>query len=141
MVGNYRPIAILSLLYKLFSRMLRARLEGAIVGQQSVDQAAYRKGFSTDDHLLTLGLLLERSAEWNSELWLGLVDFEKAFDTVEHSALWKALAELGVSPAYVSMLQTIYSSQSATVAVGSESRVFPVGKGVKQGDTSTQYCP
>ena len=30
--------------------------------------------------------------EWNSELWLALVDFEKAFDTVEHDALWQALA-------------------------------------------------
>ena len=32
------------------------------------------------------------------------------------------------------MLQTIYSSQSATVVVGSESRVFPLGRGVKQSD-------
>ena len=134
MAANYRPVAILSLLYKLFSRMLCARLEDTIVSQQSVDQAAYRKGFSTDDHLLSLGLLLERCAEWNTELWLGLVDFEKAFDTVEHSALWKALAELGVSPSYVGLLKTVYSSQAATVAAGSESRAFTLERGVKQGD-------
>ena len=48
--SNYRPIAILPLLYKLFSRMLCARLEERILGQQSVDQAAYRKGYSTEDH-------------------------------------------------------------------------------------------
>ena len=40
-------------------------------------QAAYRGGFSTEDHSLSLALLLETSAEWNVHLWLGLVDSEK----------------------------------------------------------------
>ena len=96
MPANYRPIAILPILYKVFSRMLCARLKCTIIGQQSVDQAAYRQGFSTEDHLLCVTLLLERSSEWNAPVWLGLVDFEKAFDTVEHSTLWCALCELGV---------------------------------------------
>ena len=87
--GNYRPIAILPLLYKLFSRMLCARLEDTIIGQRSFDQAAYRKRFGTDDHLLCLTLLLERCAQWNTEVWFGLVDFEKAFDTVEDAPLWE----------------------------------------------------
>ena len=132
--ANYRPIAILPVLYKLFSRMLCARLEDTIIGQQSVDQAAYRKGFGTDDHLLCLTLLLEQSAEWNTELWLGLVDFEKAFDTVEHPPLWAALKELGVTPAYIDILQLLYNRQEATVAAGQMSRPFPIERGVKQGD-------
>ena len=75
--SNYRPIAILPLLYKLFSRPLCARLEEKIISQQSVDQAAYRKRYSTDDHVLILSLLLERCSEWSAEVWLALVDFEK----------------------------------------------------------------
>ena len=46
-----RGVGILPILYKLFSRMLCGRLRQNIVSQQSVDQAAYREGFSTDDHL------------------------------------------------------------------------------------------
>ena len=134
MPSNYRPIAILPLLYKLFSRMLCSRLEERIMSQQSIDQAAYRKGYSTDDHLLTLTLLLERSSEWNAEVWLALVDFEKAFDTVEHAALWAALLELGVDVAYIDLLKMVYSEQAATVSAGSESRAFNLGRGVKQGD-------
>ena len=132
--SNYRPIAILPLLYKLFSRMLCARLEEKIISQQSVDQAAYRKGYSTDDHLLTLALLLERCSEWNAEVWLALVDFEKAFDTVEHTALWDALLELGGEAMYVDLLRVVYQDQAATVSAGLESRVFSLGRGVKQGD-------
>ena len=59
---------------------------------------------------------MERSSEWNTEVWLALVDFEKAFDTVEHDSLWKALEELGVEPAYVDLLKALYSNQVATVA-------------------------
>ena len=84
--ANYRPIAILPILYRLFSRMLCMRLRSKIIGEQSVDQAAYRAGYSTEDHLLCTTLLLERHNEWNLPLWLGLVDFEKAFDTVEHES-------------------------------------------------------
>ena len=111
--SNYRPIAILPILYKLFSRMLCSRLMSALMSQQSTDQAAYRKGFSTEDHLLTLTLLLEKSGEWNVDTWLGLVDFEKAFDTVEHDALWTVLKEQTIEPAYIELLKKLYKQQTA----------------------------
>ena len=41
-------------------------------------------------------LLSVQANEWNVDLWLGLGDFEKAFDSIEHSPLWEALAERGV---------------------------------------------
>jgi len=132
--SNYRPIAIVPILYKLFSRMLCGRIKSSITGQQSVDQAAYRNGFSTEDHLLALTLLLETCAEWNLHLWLGLVDFEKAFDTVEHAPLWDALTELGVRAEYVDLIKMLYREQKSTVFSGSESRPFTLERGVKQGD-------
>ena len=104
LVKNYRPIAILPIMYKLFARMLCNRLQPTITSEQSADQAAYRKGYSTTDHLLAVTLLVEGCAEWNVDLWLGLVDFEKAFDTIEHPALWDALRALGVCEAHVVLL-------------------------------------
>ncbi len=74
---------------------------------QSVDQAAYRKGFSVDDHLLTVSKLIEKSHEFNHPLWIALVDFEKAFDTIDHPTLWKVLQTQGVPSHYVALLQSI----------------------------------
>ena len=48
--------------------------------------------------------------------------------------MWAALAELGVSQAYVDVLKVLYSSQFATVAAGAKSRTFSLERGVKQGD-------
>jgi len=58
--------------------MLCNRLQDHIMMHQSVDQAAYRKGFSTDDHLLTISTLIEKSYEFNHPLWIALVDFRKS---------------------------------------------------------------
>eukprot|EP00959_Pyramimonas_sp_CCMP1952_P411893 8631434-Pyramimonas_sp.AAC.1 len=69
--------------------MLCDRHQSAIVATQSPGQAAFRSGYSTVDHLLVLALLIEGFAEWTQQLWVGLVDFEKAVDAVEHSALWE----------------------------------------------------
>ena len=132
--GNYRPVAIIPVMYKLFSRMLCDRLQPKFDEKQSQDQAAYRKGFSTEDHLLTVNLLLERSKEWGTVLWLGLVDFEKAFDTVEHDELWKTMVKQGVPGPYVDILKALYESQTATVRATAVSREFNIGRGVRQGD-------
>ena len=62
-VSNYRPIAIISVLYKLFSRIICDRISKILLPQQSPEQAAYRPGFSTVDHLLSMTLLQEKSTE------------------------------------------------------------------------------
>ena len=52
--------------------------------EQCVDQAVFRAGFNCDDYLLTLVLLYEKLNEQNLDLWIAVVDFEKAFDSVSH---------------------------------------------------------
>ena len=55
--------------------------------RQPVDQAGFRKGFSTEDHIFSIVVLAEKMAEFNLPLWIAAEDFEKAFNTVEHDIL------------------------------------------------------
>ena len=89
---------------------------------------------STCDHLLALTLLLGKSKEWGNEVWVCLVDFEKAFDTVAHEKLWATLRTMGVTENYTRLLHKLYSNQTASVFAGTESRSFSLNRGVKQGD-------
>ena len=59
--------------------------------------------------------MVERCKEFNQDLFIGLVDFEKAFDTIDHSMLWKALRKVGVQDCYIEILQKLYYDQVATV--------------------------
>ena len=131
---NYRPIAMLPILYKLLARTLDSRMKAALDEAQPVDQAGFRKGFGCDDHLFTILQLIERMSEYNCPLWICAIDFRKAFDTVEHPAIWASLTEQGVHHRYISLLRRLYSAQAGQVVLQVESKRFRITRGTKQGD-------
>jgi len=131
---NYRPISILPILYKLFSRMFCERLSLYLMPLQSVDQAAYRATFSTCDHLFVVTQLIEKTREFNLLAWFVLIDYAKAFDTVEHAMLWRVLREQQLPESYIALLRRLYEEQRAYVKTSVSSRWFRIGRGVKQGD-------
>ena len=132
--NNYRPISIIPLLYKLFARLLYNRLESQLDSQQTPDQAGFRRTYSTADHLFTTSIIYERCDEWQLPLWVSAVDFRKAFDTISHDKLWRALHKQRVPPQYIRLLQSLYSNQTATVKTDKLSKHFNIERGVKQGD-------
>ena len=133
-VGNYRPISIVSVLYKIFSRLLYNRISVFLLPQQSHEHAAYKKHFGVEDHLLTVHLLLEHCKESNVPIWLTLVDFTKAFDSVDQGSLWSVLREQSLPEEYICLLQKLYSGACAYVQTDVASRTFCLQRGVKQGD-------
>ncbi|XP_045480952.1 uncharacterized protein LOC123685338 [Harmonia axyridis] len=87
---NYRPISLLDHhLYKLYTRILTNRLESKFELYQPREQAGFRAGYSTNDHLQCLKTLIEKTIEYNRPLVLKFVDFHNAFDTVELTAIKK----------------------------------------------------
>ena len=132
--GNYRPICGLPILYKLFATVLYARLAPGLHKVQPPDQAGFRPNHRCEDHLTVYRVLEQRCREWGVPLYLSTIDFTKAFDSIKHSSIWKSLRHYGVKPAYVRLLQRLYSQQEGTVLTDKESVGFPIKKGTKQGD-------
>lgn len=135
-IGNYRPISLLSNIYKLFMRIITNRLEPKLDFHQPVEQAGFRSGFGTNDHLQVIKSLIEKVIEYNKPLVLIFVDFEKAFDSVQHSSMLRALTECSIDHGYTTLLQNIYNSATAAVRMYyGDTNKFPVEKGIRQGDT------
>ncbi|XP_056641545.1 craniofacial development protein 2-like [Diorhabda sublineata] len=88
---NYRPISLLSQIYKLFMRIIANRLEFKLDAYQPYEQAGFRKGMSTIEHLHTVRTLNEKVTEYNIPLWIAFIDFRKAFDTVEFWAIIRSM--------------------------------------------------
>ncbi|GFR70622.1 endonuclease-reverse transcriptase, partial [Elysia marginata] len=66
-IKNYRPISLLSHSYKLFTRLLQTRMERILDENQPREQAGFRKGYSTTDHIHP-NQEIEKSNEYNLPL-------------------------------------------------------------------------
>ena len=133
-IKNYRPISLLSHTYKIFTKLLQTRIERTLDENQSREQAGFRKGYSTKDHLQALNQIIEKSNEYNLPLCIDFIDYEKAFDTSEHFAIFEALRKTDVNETYINILQNIYNQATARVHLDKlVSTEFPVHRGVRQG--------
>ena len=79
---NYRPICIIPVLYKLFSKLMNKRLYLILDQAQCKDQAGFRNKFSTIDHMFVFTMLHEKSEEFNLNTWVAAIDFKNTFDSI-----------------------------------------------------------
>ena len=128
---NYRPISILPIILKLFSRVLYGRIKDILAKAQSASQARFRSGYSCEDHFFTLTMVYEKMLEGNQEFWVVAIDFRKAFDLVYHKAIWTALDDQGVPLPYVRTLRSMYECQVGRVLTDVESITFDITRGTK----------
>ena len=110
-VSNYRPICSLPALYKLFSTILYGRLFPVLYKKQAEYQAGFRKSYQTTDHLATYRMIEQKCHEWGIKMWTATVDFTKAFDSITHKSIWKALKACDIKQEYISLLKKIYRDQ------------------------------
>ena len=76
-IKNYRPISLLSHSYKIFTRLLQTRIERTLDENQPREQAGFRKGHSTTDHLQALNQIIEKSNECSLPLCIGFIVTKK----------------------------------------------------------------
>ncbi|CAG9094113.1 unnamed protein product [Plutella xylostella] len=134
LIDNYRPISLLPTLYKLFSMVILNRISKSLDYQQPREQAGFRKGYSTTDHIFTLTQIIERYNEYNKKLYVAFIDYSKAFDSISHAKLWESLAEQGIHSKYIHLLKSLYSQASAKIKLERIGDSFDIQRGVKQGD-------
>ena len=62
------------------------------------------------------------------------IDYDKAFDCVDHKKVWKILKEMGIPDHLTCLLRNLYAGQEATVRTGQGTiDWFQIGNGICQG--------
>ena len=86
---NYCGIALTSVISKVYTHILNKRLsEWAEVEEKILEeQAGFRAGYSTVDHIFSLYATVQKYLLKHTKLYLAFVDFKKAFDSVNRNAL------------------------------------------------------
>nr|XP_032513083.1 uncharacterized protein LOC116767039 [Danaus plexippus plexippus] len=119
-----------------YARKLRNRwrLSRAIEPLLRREQAGFRPNRSCTDQIITLRIILEQASEWQREMYLTFVDFEKAFDTLRWTGIWERLREVGVPDKIINLIKALYRKYSCKVIHnGLLSEDIPVNAGVRQG--------
>ena len=89
--GNYRTIALISHASKVLPRVIQRRLEVFLIPELPIEQAVFRRGRGTRDHIANLRWMMEKAREHQRDLYMCFIDYKKAFDYVDHERLWVIL--------------------------------------------------
>ena len=97
-------------------------------------QAGFRKGRGSRDQIANICLIIEKAREFQKNINFCFIDYDKAFDCVDHIKLWKILQVMGIPDHLTCLLRNLCAGQEAIVRTGhGTTDWFQIGKGVCQG--------
>ena len=69
------------------AQILQARLQQYVNCELSDVQAGFRKGRGTRDQIASIHWIIEKSREFQTNIYFCFIDYTKAFDCVDHNKL------------------------------------------------------
>ena len=134
--SNYRPIALTSVLSKVFESILNRKIWEHLSSSNLISdrQYGFRKERSTGDLLSFLSERWSSSLRDFGESFAVALDISKAFDRVWHKALISKLPSFGFYPSLCNLISDFLSDRFiAAVVDGHRSSFKSINSGVPQG--------
>ena len=134
-IKNWRPITLLNNDYKIIAHVIKNRLLQTVPCLISRSQSGFQSGKSTNDNLILMYLVLEYyTNNPDDEGLLVQVDYEKAFDSVEHSFLYATMKHMGFGNNLIVLVKLIFQGCLSYVNInGHLSAPIYIGRGLHQG--------
>ena len=131
-IGNYRPISLLNVDYKILAKVIANRLK-EVAGDVVTSQQAYGiPGRDISDSVLTIQAAVRGMVEGGGGL-LSL-DLEKAFDRVNHRFLFNVIEGMGFGVHVQGLIGLLYMDAKSKIKLnGRVTRGFTIGRSVRQG--------
>lgn len=133
---DLRPITILPVLSKVFEKVIEKQIRAHLCRYHLFpeNQSGFRPNHSCTTALLNVTDDLLRSHDQGKVSILTLLDFSKAFDTINHDILCAVLEHMGFSQSSVTLLKNYLAQRMQYVRLNnSNSQLMAVTKGVPQG--------
>jgi hypothetical protein len=134
-IRQYRPIALINVIFKLISKAFATRLSPIAHRTVALTQTAFIKGRFIHDGALALHEIIHELKAKNLPAILLKLDFEKAYDRVNWRFLQEVLLRKGFDGAVVHrLMQLVRGGQTAIAINGEVGPFFRNKRGVRQGD-------
>ena len=143
LVKNYRPISLLPVFSKVFEKCIADRILKFFhrFSIMSVSQFGFTRGLSTESALVKFIEYLYNVINSRHYSLSTLVDFRKAFDTVDHSILLKKFYHYGIRGPALHIMESYLRDRTQVVRIGTcLSDPKPITIGVPQGSCLGPLC-
>ena len=122
---NYRPIALVNTVGKVFSAVLNDRLckwveRAGVLGEE---QNGFRVDRRAEDNMFVVNEMIEEKKRDGGKLYLGFLDIEKAYDRVNRERLGRVLEKIGLSAKVVNIVRSMYVDTRAKYSLGDRDRL------------------
>ena len=134
--NNYRGITVLSCIGKLFTRLLNDRLNKWAESESVLteSQFGFRKSRGTTECIFILKGLIDILFARGKKCYVCFVDYTKAYDLLDRSAVFTKLIQNGVSSKYINIIKSLYQKMKLSVKNDPQNREFRSNFGLLQGE-------
>ena len=134
-VTSYRPISLISVLSKVFEKLLLRRINKDLRPDEWIPhhQFGFRQGHSTIQQIHRITNIINKAYEARKYCTAVFLDVSQAFDRVWHSGLLFKIKQT-LPPSYFNLFKSYLSDRQFQIKVGNEkSEPQPIKAGVPQG--------
>ena len=137
---NWRPISLLNITYKIASACIANRIKKELPYLINEDQTGFISGRFIGENIRNLYDLFYYTEKNNIPGLLLLIDFEKAFDSVNWVFISKVFDFFNFGESIKKWIQVFYNNiKSCVIVNGQASEWFKIARGCRQGDPLSPY--
>jgi hypothetical protein len=134
LLKNWRPLCLLNTDYKILTKVLVNRLQNVLNDIVHTDQNGFIKGRFIGENIRLITDIIEYSKRTKIKGLITLLDFEKAFDTVNWHFLQNTLKAFNFGNTFRRWINIIYADiTSCCLNNGNATTFFEISRGVRQG--------
>ena len=139
-IGDWRPITLLSQIYKVISGAMANRFKKLLPKLISSSQKAYQSDKNIGEILLDIMETISILRYHKKPAMILFIDFSKAFDSISHNFIYDTLRFLNFGEHFIDIVKTMLTNRKCTVMIdGYETDPINIERGVPQGDTPSPF--
>ena len=132
--SDFRTISLISHTSKILLHLINNRITPIIERHLSDSQMGFRKGRGTRDAIFQFRTITERAIHVNKKVFACFVDYQKAFDRINHEKLLHIMEKAGIPELERKLIRSLYWNQYAVIrTTDGISRKICIRRGVRQG--------